>query len=45
MAEHIITGFTADDRTVRMVRAILPGDRNVITFDRTHPDHDAELSA
>jgi hypothetical protein len=27
------------------VRAVLPGGRNVITFDRTHPDHDAELSA
>ena len=45
VAEHIITGFTCDDRAVRMVRAVLPGDRNVITFDRTHPDHDAELSA
>lgn len=38
VAEHIITGFTADDRVVRMVRAIIPGDRNVITFERTHPD-------
>ncbi|MDF3048421.1 MAG: sle2 [Pseudonocardia sp.] len=45
VAEHIITGFTRDDRAVRMVRAVLPGDRNVITFDRMHPDHDAELSA
>lgn len=38
VAEHVITGFTADGRVVRVVRAILPGDRNVITFGRTHPD-------
>jgi len=40
VAEHVITGFTAANRAVRMVRAILPGDRNVITFDRIHPDHE-----
>ncbi|WP_214403006.1 GntR family transcriptional regulator [Pseudonocardia lacus] len=40
VAEHVITGFTADDQAVRMVRVILPGDRNVITFDRVHPDHE-----
>jgi GntR family transcriptional regulator len=39
VAEHITTGFTAEGRPVRMVRAVLPGDRNVITFDRVHPDH------
>ena len=39
VAEHIITGFTADDRVARMVRVIIPGDRNVITFERAHPDH------
>jgi len=39
VAEHIITGFTAAKRAVRMVRAVLAGDRNVITFDRAHPDH------
>jgi GntR family transcriptional regulator len=44
VAEHIITGFTAEGRAVRMVRAVLPGDRNVITFDRAHPDHEAEIS-
>jgi DNA-binding GntR family transcriptional regulator len=38
VAEHIITGFTAEGRAVRMVRTILPGDRNVILFERTHPD-------
>lgn len=37
---HMITGFTADDRPIRVVRTILPGDRNIITFDRTHPDHE-----
>ena len=41
VAEHIITGLTAENRVVRMVRAVLPGDRNVITFDRLHPDHEA----
>lgn len=40
VAEHVITGLTADERPVRMVRTILPGDRNVITFERTHPDHE-----
>lgn len=40
VAEHIVTGFTAEDRAVRMARVVLPGDRNVITFERTHPDHD-----
>jgi GntR family transcriptional regulator len=44
VAEHIITGFTAEGRAVRMVRAVLPGDRNVITFDRVHPDYEAEPS-
>ena len=44
VAEHIITGFTAEGRAVRMVRAILPGDRNVITFDRVHPDHEPETT-
>lgn len=39
VAEHIITGFTAEGRVVRMVQVVLPGDRNVITFERTHPDH------
>ena len=40
VAEHIITGLTADDLPVRVVRTVLPGDRNVITFERTHPDHE-----
>jgi DNA-binding GntR family transcriptional regulator len=41
VAEHIITGFTADNRVVRVVRVIIPGDRNVITFERTHPDYES----
>jgi GntR family transcriptional regulator len=40
VAEHLITGFTPDDRVVRVARVILPGDRNVITFGRTHPDYE-----
>jgi GntR family transcriptional regulator len=42
VAEHIVTGFTAQGRVVRMVRVVLPGDRNVITFERTHPDHEGD---
>lgn len=42
VAEHVVTGFTAEDRAVRMVRVVLPGDRNVITFDRVHPDYAPE---
>lgn len=42
VAEHVITGFTAEGRAVRMVRAVLPGHRNVITFDRVHPDHETD---
>lgn len=41
VAEHIVTGFTADERVVRMARVIVPGDRNVITFERTHPDYES----
>jgi DNA-binding GntR family transcriptional regulator len=45
VAEHVITGFTAEDRPVRMARVVLPGDRNVITFERTHPDHESETQS
>lgn len=34
VAIHLVTGYTADDRPVRVVRNVLPGDRHVITFDR-----------
>lgn len=40
VAEHIITGMTTDDRVIRVARVILPGDRNVIAYGRTHPDHE-----
>ncbi|MHA6780109.1 GntR family transcriptional regulator [Pseudonocardia saturnea] len=43
VADHVITGITADDRPVRTVHTILPGDRNVITFERTHPDHEGSV--
>jgi DNA-binding GntR family transcriptional regulator len=42
VAEHIITGFTAEGRPVLMARVVLPGDRNVIAFERTHPDLEPE---
>jgi DNA-binding GntR family transcriptional regulator len=41
VAVHVITGFDAADRPVRVVRNVLPGDRHVIMFERTHPDLDA----
>lgn len=34
VAVHLVTGFTAEGRVVRVVRNVLPGDRHVITFDR-----------
>ena len=38
VAEHLITGFTRSG-PVRVVKTILPGDRNVITYERVHPHH------
>lgn len=34
VAVHIVTGYTAGDRAVRVVRTVLPGDRHVIAFER-----------
>lgn len=34
VAYHIITGYVAGDRAVRVVLNVLPGDRHVILFDR-----------
>jgi DNA-binding GntR family transcriptional regulator len=34
VAVHRVTGYTADDRPVRVVRTVLPGDRHVIVFER-----------
>ncbi|GAA1381668.1 GntR family transcriptional regulator [Pseudonocardia kongjuensis] len=41
VAVHLVSGFDAADRVVRVVRNVLPGDRHIITFDRTRPDDDA----
>lgn len=35
VADHMITGFDADERPVRVVRNVLPGNRHVIMFERT----------
>jgi GntR family transcriptional regulator len=37
VALHICTGYTADDRSVRCVLNVLPGDRHVITYERLRP--------
>ncbi|HEY9412278.1 MAG TPA: GntR family transcriptional regulator [Jiangellaceae bacterium] len=34
IAQHIITGYDQDDRPVRCVMSILPGDRHVIIYER-----------
>lgn len=37
VALHICTGYTADDRPVRCVLNVLPGDRHVIIYERLRP--------
>jgi DNA-binding GntR family transcriptional regulator len=37
VAAHYVTGYTAKDEPVRCDVFILPGDRHVILFERTHP--------
>lgn len=37
VALHICTGVTADDRPVRCVLNVLPGDRHVIIYERVRP--------
>lgn len=34
---HTVTGFDAEDRPVRVVLNVLPGDRHVIFYERTWP--------
>lgn len=34
VAEHIITGYDQDDRPVRCVLNVLPGNRHVIIYER-----------
>ena len=42
VARHICTGRTADDRAVRVVLNVLPGDRHVIVYERAKPDDNAD---
>ncbi|MFE6630296.1 MULTISPECIES: GNAT family N-acetyltransferase [Streptomyces] len=37
VAVHLCTGFTKDGRPVRAVVNVLPGDRHVITYERSRP--------
>nr|MDT0519886.1 GNAT family N-acetyltransferase [Streptomyces sp. DSM 41633] len=37
VAIHVVTGFTAADKPVRVVVNCLPGDRHVITWERSKP--------
>ncbi|MFF4900168.1 GntR family transcriptional regulator [Streptomyces sp. NPDC001068] len=40
---HVLTGFTAEGRPVRVAVTVLPGDRHVISYERQRetPDEDA----
>jgi DNA-binding GntR family transcriptional regulator len=38
VARHIVTGLTDNDRPVRVVLNVLPGDRHVIVYERAKPD-------
>jgi GntR family transcriptional regulator len=42
VAVHYVTGYTADDRVVRVDVFVLPGDRHVILYERIHPKGDSE---
>jgi GntR family transcriptional regulator len=37
VAVHYVTGYTAEDRVVRVDVFVLPGDRHVILYERVHP--------
>lgn len=37
VAEHFVTGYTDKDEPIRCDVFILPGDRHVILFERSHP--------
>lgn len=37
VAAHYVTGYTADDKIVRVDLFVLPGDRHVILYERVHP--------
>ncbi|MDQ1308214.1 MAG: GntR family transcriptional regulator [Actinomycetota bacterium] len=38
VAVHYLTGYTAQDRPVRVVENVLPGDRHVIVYERRKSD-------
>jgi DNA-binding GntR family transcriptional regulator len=40
VAVHYVTGYTAEDRVVRVDVFVLPGDRHVILYERIHPKGD-----
>ncbi len=40
VAVHYATGYTADDRVVRVEYFVIPGDRHVILYERIHPEAD-----
>ncbi|MFD8937913.1 GNAT family N-acetyltransferase, partial [Streptomyces sp. NPDC059578] len=44
VAVHLCTGYTKDGRPVRMVVNLLPGDRHVITYERSRPSIEANLT-
>lgn len=37
VAVHVVTGFTSADKPVRVVVNVLPGDRHIITWERSKP--------
>jgi DNA-binding GntR family transcriptional regulator len=38
VAVHYCTGYTKEDRVVRVDYFVIPGDRHVILYERVHPD-------
>lgn len=42
VAVHYCTGYTKDERVVRVEYFVIPGDRHVILFERVHPDRSAD---
>ena len=42
VAVHYCTGYTKEDRVVRVEYFVIPGDRHVILFERVHPDRTAD---
>jgi DNA-binding GntR family transcriptional regulator len=42
VAVHYVTGYTAEDKIVRVDVFVLPGDRHVIVYERVHPTGEDE---